>query len=99
MSRCPDDVLACTASSGEELVGLLVGTTDGMRLMICELFVAPAFRRRGVGRQLVETAMSGTRATLVVAEVNRENGASRALFESIGFRRTRSCDWFEIRPG
>jgi len=69
MSRYPADLLACTASAGDDLVGLLVGTVDGTRLVIYDLFVAPALRRRGVGRQLVEAAISETRATLVGAEV------------------------------
>lgn len=99
MSRYADDLLACTASAGEDLVGLLAGEADAARLVIYDLFVAPAFRRRGIGRKLVETAIAECQARVVAAEVNRDNTASRALLESMGFLRTRSCDRVEVRQG
>jgi RimJ/RimL family protein N-acetyltransferase len=96
MSRYPDDLLACTASSGEDLAGLLVGKADGRRLVIYDLFVARALRRRGIARELVATALRGSE--VAAAEVNRDNPASRALFESMGFRRRVSSDWLVLGP-
>jgi RimJ/RimL family protein N-acetyltransferase len=98
MSRYPDDLLACTASAGHDLAGLLVGKADSHRLFIYDLFVARPFRRGGIGRELVATAVRGSGAQVVAAEVNRENAASRAFFESMGFCRHLSSDWLVLGP-
>lgn len=98
MRRYGGDLLACTARAGEDLVGLLIRKTDGGRLVVYDLFVADAFRRRGIGRELVALAMRASHASVAAAEINRENAPSRALFESCGFRRTLSSDWFVLPP-
>jgi GNAT superfamily N-acetyltransferase len=46
MSAYPGDLTACTAWSGDHLVGFLVGRAAKDRLVIYDLFVATAFRRR-----------------------------------------------------
>jgi GNAT superfamily N-acetyltransferase len=48
---------------------------------IIELFVAPAHRRRGLARALLETV--GTQVALRVAD---DNIAARRLYESVGFQ-------------
>lgn len=97
MSAYPDDLMVCAAWSGDQLVGLLVGRVKEDRLVLYDLFVALAFRRRGIGRKLVELAIRESRISIVAAEVNRKNVASQALLEALDFQRTLSSDWFVLR--
>jgi ribosomal protein S18 acetylase RimI-like enzyme len=97
MAAYPDDLMVCGALAGDQLVGLLVGKVVKDRLVIYDLFVAIALRRRGIGRQLVQLAIRESQVNAVAAEVNRENVASQALFEALDFQRTLSSDWFVLR--
>ena len=83
MSAYPADLMACAAWSGDQLVGLLVSRMEENRLVLYDLFVALAFRRRGIGRQLVELAIGKSRVSVVAAEVNRKNVASQALLKAL----------------
>jgi ribosomal protein S18 acetylase RimI-like enzyme len=47
------------AESGGEIVGALIAAYDGWRGNMYRLAVAPAWRRRGIARQLVEAGESG----------------------------------------
>lgn len=53
------------------------------------VYVAPAFRKRGIGRQLVSQALDYAFATLRLRQVNlgvnRSNLAAIALYETLGF--------------
>lgn len=50
--RDPD--LLLVATSGDRLVGMVVGTFDGWRGFVWRLAVASAHRRRGIGHALVD---------------------------------------------
>jgi GNAT superfamily N-acetyltransferase len=59
-----------------------------------DLFVVPAFRRRGVARTLVQTAVLHARDAVQTCVgcccgVRKSNSPSQSLFESCGFR----CAW------
>ncbi len=59
---------------------------------ITSIAVAPALRRRGIGRSLLRHAISYLREHHVDAadlEVNVTNLAAQSLYESLGFRRCR----------
>ncbi len=61
------------------------------QVYLFDIEVAPAERRRGVGRRLVEALLVACRAdgvTWAWAGTARENEAAQRLFASMGFRRT-----------
>jgi ribosomal-protein-alanine N-acetyltransferase len=63
---------------------------------LLNLAVAPVWRRRGVGRRLVEGVMDGARergCRRIFLEVRVANAAARRLYESAGFA------FRHIRPG
>ncbi|MBF0417037.1 MAG: ribosomal protein S18-alanine N-acetyltransferase [Magnetococcales bacterium] len=73
-----------------ELVGYAVSRLlhDEWHLLI--LGVAPAFRRQGLGRMLVEALLETARSAGVgetLLEVRASNVAARQLYESLGFVR------------
>lgn len=71
------------AEEGGALLGYVVAWVIDDEAEILTIAVDPAARRRGVGRALVEAALSGTaRAHL---EVRADNAAARALYEGQGF--------------
>lgn len=47
------------------------------------LFVSPRYFRMGIGKQLVDTAISRYRAIFV--DVNEQNPAAKAFYENLGF--------------
>lgn len=76
------------AFRGEELVGAVLANHTGRKGWINRLAVAPQERRRGVARRLVRTAEEALRADgieVVAALAQRDNAASLALFESLGY--------------
>jgi ribosomal protein S18 acetylase RimI-like enzyme len=81
---------------GGRLVGVLSGKISGERLVIFDMFVSHDFRRRGIGRGLVQIAIQESGAQLVAAEINRDNSASQELFRSLSFQLRRSSDWVEL---
>jgi RimJ/RimL family protein N-acetyltransferase len=82
------------AFEGETLVGTLGIYRENRRKLkhkavIWGVYVAPAFRRHGVGRMLLERALAHARSMAdllqVTLGVNTENAAAIALYESAGF--------------
>ncbi len=66
---------------------------------IVAMWVSPAARRLGIGRQLVRAALDHARsggAPAVVLWVFDDNLRAKALYEQLGFRRT---DLRQSRPG
>jgi ribosomal protein S18 acetylase RimI-like enzyme len=61
---------------------------SGLDAYLEELYVAPAARRRGLGRSLVRTAMEQARAAGAVRMdlgTGMDDHPARALYESLGF--------------
>jgi ribosomal protein S18 acetylase RimI-like enzyme len=85
------------ALDGDQLAGLLSGRIDGERLALYDLYVSNAYRRQGIGRRLVQFAIEESGAKSVTAEINRENTASQALFQSLQFQRKVTADWYVLR--
>jgi ribosomal protein S18 acetylase RimI-like enzyme len=59
----------------------------GETLGIEEVAVLPDLRRAGLGRALVESALSRG-ATAAVLSVSESNRAARALYQELGFTQT-----------
>lgn len=95
MSAYPADLPAWAAYDGGQLIGFLVGSQQGERLTLYDLFVAPAFQGQGIGKQLLAHALQQPGVKLVTAEVNQANAASQALFAAFGFQKKHSSDWLE----
>jgi ribosomal-protein-alanine N-acetyltransferase len=70
------------------LVGYVVALLLGVEAEIADLAVAPAARRRGIGRVLLERTLADLTergVDVVFLEVRESNSAARALYESRGF--------------
>ncbi len=76
------------AFDGTRLVGTVFGTHDTRKGWINRLAVLPEYRRRGIARRLVRAAERGLRSRgmrIFAALIEAENGASRSLFENLGY--------------
>jgi RimJ/RimL family protein N-acetyltransferase len=82
------------AFDGQNLVGTVglhreSGRKIAHKAMIWGVYVAPAFRGRGVGRLLLERALAHATSMpgllRVTLGVNTENAAAIALYKSLGF--------------
>ncbi len=98
MQRWGGGILAWTAREGGRLIGLLTGDLEDSILTIYDFFVDSAQRRRGIGRALLDAALSEPGVREAGAEINMGNSASRALFESLGFEPVRTVSWYVFRP-
>ena len=59
------------------------------RWVIANVAVRESFRRQGIGRQLVQTAVAAVRkrgARQIILQVDRENQPARALYQRFGFK-------------
>jgi GNAT superfamily N-acetyltransferase len=82
-AAAPDTSLHLTAAVGDELAGVVL-VRDYWNL--CHLFVAPAHQGRGLGRQLVEAALSGCkhRSPRGVVRLNSSRNAL-GFYRHMGF--------------
>ncbi len=75
-------------------------TPPGRLWLLNDLFVAPAGRRRGVGRALMERATAWARetgATGLFLSTARDNHPAQALYESLGYRRDEVFVVYELQ--
>jgi ribosomal protein S18 acetylase RimI-like enzyme len=83
---------AVLGPSGPELAPWLRGARSAL---LTDLIVVEGFRRRGVGRRLVDDACRLARASglaRLTLEVRRDNVAASLLYESLGFVRSGDGD-------
>ena len=87
-------ILFCCQSPGRlpagftQLYPSFSSTSAGRIWILNDLFVAPAFRRLGLGRVLIQAAHDHARETgalEVVLSTAHTNEAAQALYESIGY--------------
>ena len=64
--------------------GLLIGRQG----IVLNVFVVPPFRRRGLARRLVETAIAWARREGLASLVLHASDAGRPLYEQLGFEAT-----------
>jgi ribosomal protein S18 acetylase RimI-like enzyme len=85
-----------------ELVGSLLGTSDGRKGWINRLAVRTDLRRRGVGRALLQEIERRfeVRGLLVFAcLIEEENSASQEFFDELGYEVDRGVLYFSKRKG
>ncbi len=81
--------IGMVAEHDERVAGFMIYELHRNRLHILNFAVAEAFRRRGVGRQMVEkliNKLSPQRRNRIVLEVRETNLAAQLFFRDIGFR-------------
>lgn len=90
------------AYDGEEVAGLAVLAIRGERGWCGGFGVAPAFRRRGVGRALMSALLASARSAglkRLSLEVSEHNPTARRLYERAGLRVTRDLLLVERAAG
>ena len=81
--------IGMVAEYDEKVVGFMIYELHKTRLHILNFAVAEAFRRRGVGDQMVQklkAKLSSQRRTRVMLEVRETNLAAQLFFRQVGFR-------------
>ena len=76
------------AEDGGEIVGALIAAFDGWRGNMYRLAVAPAHRRNGIAKQLVDAGEARLRARgapRVTALVAFDDAAARGFWEAVGY--------------
>ena len=79
------------AEHGERVVGFMVYNLHKTRIEIIDFAVHPAFRRQGIGRQMVAkliNKLSSHQRTLLTLAVRETNLPGQLFFRSQGFRAT-----------
>jgi len=88
------------AEDGDRMVGVVLGTHDGRKGWINRLAILPAYRRRGVGGELVravETRLKGIGIGIVTCLIEDWNGDSMRFFEALGYVEHRECVYYSKR--
>jgi ribosomal-protein-alanine N-acetyltransferase len=81
--------IGMVAEQGEKVVGFMIYELHKTRLHILNFAVGKAWRRRGVGRQLVAKLvgkLSPQRRTRIALEVRETNLAAQLFYRANGFR-------------
>jgi ribosomal protein S18 acetylase RimI-like enzyme len=87
LTRDPDLFLVAQATEG--LVGTVIGAYDGRRGFVYHLAVADAYRRRGVGSELmgeVERRLRARGCLRCYLLVRPDNTAAQRYYEKVGWR-------------
>ena len=81
----PGALLRVSREPGGALAGFVLAHLVVDELHVLALVVAPASRRRGVARALLETVLAEGRPRQVHLEVRPSNAAARGFYGSLGF--------------
>ena len=96
-----DDFLRClrqcncigmVSAIGDEVAGYMLYELDRSEIRLLNLAVVPAFRRQGVGRQMVAkliAKLSGNQRTRLTLDVRESNLDAQLFFRSLGFKAVR----------
>ncbi len=87
----PKKISSTPEPAGSALSGFLVALHVGAEWELENIVVAPTERRKGLGRQLLESLLTTARSTnseAVFLEVRDSNAAARSLYEKAGFELT-----------
>ncbi|HEY3233381.1 MAG TPA: ribosomal protein S18-alanine N-acetyltransferase [Polyangiaceae bacterium] len=82
-------LVAREESASPEPLGFALAWTAADELHVIQLLTHPAYRRKGVGRGLMNALLECGRrrqARRILLEVRRSNRAAIALYQSLGFR-------------
>jgi ribosomal-protein-alanine N-acetyltransferase len=90
------------AEQGERVVGFMIYELHKTRLHILNFAVAPQYRRRGIGSQMVQKLvgkLSSQRRTDISLEVRETNLEAQLFFRETGFRATEVLrEFYEDSP-
>jgi [ribosomal protein S18]-alanine N-acetyltransferase len=81
--------IGMVAEHDDQVVGFMIYELNKNRIQVLNFAVAPEFRRRGVGTQMVAKLigkLSAQRRTRIVLEVRETNLAAQLFFRTVGFR-------------
>jgi len=95
------DALFLVAETGDTIAGYVVALDAADEGEILNLAVAPAGRRNGLGRALVEEileALAARGVRQVYLEVRESNAPARALYAAHGFREVGRRNQYYRRP-
>jgi [ribosomal protein S18]-alanine N-acetyltransferase len=84
--------IGMVAEQGEKVVGFMIYELHKTKLHILNFAIQPAFRRLGVGVQMVTklvSKLSSHRRTKITLEIRESNLAAQLFFRSQGFRAVR----------
>lgn len=96
-----DDFLRClrqcncigmVSAVGDEVAGYMLYELDRSEIRLLNLAVVPAFRRQGVGRQMVAklvAKLSGNQRTRLTLDVRESNLDAQFFFRALGFKAVR----------
>lgn len=86
LSRNPG--LSLVALDGAQVVGTILAGNDGRRGYLYHMVVAPAYRRRGVGKTLLERCLAALKAVGIEKShlfVYQENEEAKRFWEKCGW--------------
>ncbi|MFL5240913.1 MAG: ribosomal protein S18-alanine N-acetyltransferase [Gemmataceae bacterium] len=84
--------IGMVAEQGEKVVGFMIYELHKTKLHVLNFAIQPAFRRSGVGVQMVTklvSKLSSHRRTRITLEIRETNLAAQLFFRSQGFRAIR----------
>lgn len=88
---------AALAFQGETAVGAYEFDLNEKNPELITLCVSPDFRRQGLGRAILRSALEGLKATSCTLTVSTADPAALALYTSEGFTQTGvASSWFEV---
>ena len=86
------------AFEGSRLVGFVLNCLDGNRAYNSGTATLPTHRRRGLSRELMLASFELLRGKTYMLEVLEQNPGAIALYESVGFTRTRRLQVWAFSP-
>ncbi|HFR3369518.1 TPA: GNAT family N-acetyltransferase, partial [Streptococcus suis] len=86
-------LLVLATFDGDRLVGLLRAVGDGHSIVfIQDILVLPTYQRRGIGRQLLEQAVTHFPGIYQLHLLTDNTEKTRSFYEAIGFTAVDSLD-------
>jgi ribosomal-protein-alanine N-acetyltransferase len=82
------DIYVWVVEEGGELAGMVAARAAGGEAEVLNVAVLPNYRRRGLGRSLLQVAIAELRAAgagPIFLEVRESNSAACAFYSSLGF--------------
>ncbi|HVP91806.1 MAG TPA: GNAT family N-acetyltransferase [Terriglobales bacterium] len=94
------NVMFLVAEAGERIVGTVLATHDGRKGWINRLAVDAVWRRRGIGRRLVDEAerrLAAAGMEIFACLIEADNAVSMEVFESLGYKKHPEISYFAKR--